>query len=226
MARTAQSQPRATLADSLPGFPGLRLSKTALAWYRPLDARRKLVPGAAAPDLLRVPAAVATRALRAAAHLVADVPAGSPPTVVWVQGASELLVRLDALTLECTTGLVTLGIPVDCDQLGKPTPILVPLAVGSANRPAGLVMSTFDRLAGPDVITRIWSAALTAFAWEALVHLASQLSAAVGKDAAGRPLVPASIAAEADLLLVQPMARHQLGAIPSPATGQVAGTPR
>ena len=65
-------------------------------------------------------------------------------------------------------------------------------------------MATLDRPIGPEPIIDEWSAALTAFAWEAVVHLAQSLCAAAGTDAAGRTLVPASIAAARGVLLISP----------------------
>jgi hypothetical protein len=130
--------------------------------------------------------------------------------VVWQQGASELLVQTDRITLACAVGLLTVAVPVRCDQLDREAPLIVPFAVGTEERPAGLVMSTFARPSGPEGVVAVWAEAVTAFAWEAVVHLAEQLSAAVGTDKLGRKLVPGTIAAARDLLLVQPMARHDL----------------
>jgi hypothetical protein len=162
----------------------------------------------AAGDWVRVPAGDAQRLLRDTARLVADLPKGSNQSVVWVAGASELLVHTDGITLTANTGLVTLAIPVDCDQLEKTAVVTVPLALGSEKNPRGLFMSTFDTPGGPDVVTDAWGGPLTAFAWEALLTLAQQLCRAAGNDARGRPLVPASIAAGGEVLLVMPMARQ------------------
>lgn len=191
-------------------LPAGDVAVPSLAWFQPLDARARLSTGAAV-EVLRVPVAVANRMLRTTIRLVADLPPRATGTLVWVQGDSELLVDAQGVQLACAPGLVTVGVPVTCDELQqRPATIPVPIAVGTAERTAGLVMATFDRLAGPELVTALWSEAIAAFAWEALVHLAQQLSAAVGKDAAGRPLVPASIGAEQGVLLVQPMARHDL----------------
>ncbi|GLC24865.1 hypothetical protein [Roseisolibacter agri] len=191
-------------------LPAGDVAVPTLDWLAPLDARARLATGAAA-EMVRVPVAIANRLLRTTIRLVADLPPRASGATVWVQGDSELLVDALAVQLTCAPALVTVGVPVTCDQLqNRPAVIPVPIAVGTAERPAGLVMATFDRLAGPEVVTARWSEAIAAFAWEALVHLAQQLSAAVGKDAAGRPLVPAAIGAEQGVLLVQPMARHDL----------------
>ncbi|MDF1504043.1 hypothetical protein [Roseisolibacter sp. H3M3-2] len=161
--------------------------------------------------LLRVPAEEATRILRTTIRFVADLPPRSTGAFVWTQGDSELQVDAFGVTLACAPGLVTVGVPVSCDQVEKPVTVPVPIAVGTPQRPAGLVMTTFDRVAAPPLIAGLWSEAIAAFAWEALVHLAQQLAAQAGKDAQGRPFVPLAVAADARLLLVQPAPRIDLG---------------
>lgn len=180
------------------------------SWFRRIDPHLDLDAGARAPDLLKVPVDVAQRILRQTVRLVADIPRGSTPDVVWVEGANELLVHTGGIGLACLTGLVTVTLPVTCDQLREDAAIQIPLGVGTTDAPTGLVMSTLTRPIGPDVIIDAWSTALIAFAWEAVLHLAQQLCAATGKDASGRPLIPASIAAERGVLLIQPMARHRI----------------
>ena len=204
------SSGRASSGGAMLHLPAGDVAVPSLDWLTPLDARARLTTGAAA-EVVRVPVAIANRLLRTTIRLVADLPPRASGATVWVQGDSELLVDALAVQLTCAPALVTVGVPVTCDQLQmKPVIVPVPIAVGTAERPAGLVMATFDRLAGPELVTARWSEAIAAFAWEALVHLAQQLSAAVGKDADGRPLVPAGIGAEQGVLLVQPMARHDL----------------
>ncbi len=172
--------------------------------------RVPIAAGVVPKKLLRIPQSDAQVLLRAAVRRVADLPVGSSATVVWHDAGAELLVFTDKITIGCSSGLVTIGVTVQCDQTDGAITLSVPIAVGTAKAPAGLVMHTFSRVAGPTVVTDRWSEAITAFAWEALLELASSISAEVGKDTAGRPLVPGSIAAEPEVLLVQPMARHDL----------------
>jgi hypothetical protein len=173
---------------------------------------KKMLPGAVAAQPLRVPVADAQKVLAATERLVADLPAGASGDVVWTQGASELLVHTGAVTIACAPGVVSVSIPVACDQVPRGATVVVPLAVGTAARPAGLVMSSFTQPAGPASVTAVWAQALTAFAWESLIHLAQELAAVAGKDHAGRSLVPAEIGAEKGLLIVLPMARNELTA--------------
>lgn len=182
---------------------GVRLSARAV-----IPAAGRVAPGAAT-GWLKLPTADVARLLRATARLVADLPRTSDQDVVWVSGASELLVHTDRLTVELTPGLVRIGIPVECDQLDEVTTVVVPLAVGTTEQIRGLFMSTFRTPDGPDVVTGTWAEPLTAFAWEALLTLAAQLAAETGRDARGRTLVPAAIAAGRGSLLVLPMAGNE-----------------
>ena len=191
-------------------LPGATITVPNANWFQPLTPNVKLRPGAVAPNMLRVPVADAQAVLRGIIHLVADVRADAPPTVVWVAGREELLVHLDGTRIACAPGLVTISLVVSCDEVKGDQRVDVAFAVGTLERPTGLVMSTFDRVQGLAVIADTWSESLTAFAWEALVTMAQQLAAGTGKDSAGRPLVPALIAADKNLLLIAAMARNNI----------------
>lgn len=191
-------------------LPGAIIAIDNPRWFQVIEPGVKLPPGRVAPGALRIPVAQAEVVLRGILHLVADIPAKAPPTVVWVQGQDELLVLLDKTRLACASGVVTISLTVQCDEVREAQRIDIAFATGSLRRPSGLVMSAFDRVQGPAVITDTWSGALTAFAWEALVTMAQQLAAAQGKDASGKPLVPSAIAAEPEVLLVTSQARNAL----------------
>ncbi len=89
----------------------------------------------------------------------------------------------------------------------------VPFAVGRPDAPRGLLMATTDRVDAPAIVADGWSAAITAFCWEAILELARRVSAESGNDQRGRPLVPGAIGADKGLLVVQPMARHDLSGL-------------
>jgi hypothetical protein len=207
-------RPDTTRPDAADGrrlvLPGATIALTHTNWFQPLKPSVKLRPGTLAPNMLRVPEADAQAVLRGIIHLVADIRAGTPPTVVWVAGQDELLVYLDRTRITCAPGMITIALVVACDELRGDQRIDVAFAVGTVQRPTGLVMSSFDRVQGPALIADTWSEAITAFAWEALVTIAQQLAAGTGKDAAGRPLVPALIAADKNLLLIGAMARNTI----------------
>jgi hypothetical protein len=182
---------------------GVELSERAV-----VRETRGVDPGRTAREWVRLPTADAQRLLRTTARLVADLPKDSNQDVVWTLGASELLVRTGRLSMALATGLVTLGIPVECDQ-SDPATVSVPLAVGTTKQVRGLFASTFTTPSGPEAVTAVWADALTAFAYECLITLAQHLAEAVGRDRQGRPLVPAAVAAERGALLVKAMARDE-----------------
>lgn len=170
----------------------------------------RLEPGAVPKQSVTVKAAQATRALRSVIRFVADVPADSAAIVVWEQEGSELWVDLSTIAVTCIPGVIRVAVTVGCDQLPEPAVITVPFGVGMPDSPTGLVMSSLSRLDGPELLTGRWTAALTAFAWEAILELARRMCAELGRDAAGLPLIPGSIAAGSSTLVVQPMARNDL----------------
>lgn len=171
--------------------------------------RTKLDPGRLG-KWTRVPVEAAQRMLQQTTRLVADLPTTGSRTVVWVAGTDELRVATDQVTLSCRQGLVVVGIPVDCDQLPPRAARLVqvPIAVGTAEEPRGLMMATVTEPEGPEVTTGLWADSLQAFAWESVLTLAREVAAATGRDRQGRALVPVAVGAEDDALLVRPMARY------------------
>jgi hypothetical protein len=201
----ARGRPASLDNAALVGLDGL-LDKAD--WFRPVRGAGKLIPGTVTKDVVAVPERDAQTALREVTRLVADLPLDTSPVVVWEADGSELEVDTAGVRLRCQDGLVTVTVPVRCDELPEGARLAVPLAVGTREAPTGLVMSTFTRLDGPELVTARWSNAVTAFAWESLLELARRLTARLGSDATGRPLVPGGIASASGLLLLQPMARH------------------
>lgn len=165
--------------------------------------------GVTADEWVRVPRTDAQRLLRAVSRLVADLPLSKNQDVVWTLGASDLLVHTGRMTIELVSGLVTIGLPVECDQVESAT-VSVPVAVGTTKQVRGLFASAFDKPLGPSMITDVWADALTAFAWECVITLAQHLAAEAGRDRQGRVLVPAAVAAEKGAFLVKAMARNEV----------------
>ena len=182
-------------------------------WFVPIHPELRLPPGKPTPDPSRIPQATASRLLRGFVRFVADIPAGASLELVWEQTPNELWVDAGSIDLTCAPGLVTVGLTVSCDELGRPTRVNVPFAVGRADAPRGLLMSTIDRVDAPALVADIWSDAITAFCWEAVLELAHRVSAQIGRDGSGLPLVPGGIAADKALLIIQPTARHDLSGL-------------
>ena len=218
-ARSGPAGIRPQLPDDVLGMP-----VADAHWFTRVDPRVTLDPGAFPDKVLRVPVATAQRLLQAAAREAAELPSGAAAAVVFTSGTGELIVHTDAMTLACAPGLVTIAVPVGCDQLPRGGSVTVPLGVGTEQKPAGLVMSTVDRPGGPAVVVDGWGPALTAFAWHALLRLTQALCAATGSDTAGDPLVPAYVGATTDILLVAPMARHRPPIVAATATARATAT--
>lgn len=128
--------------------------------------------------------------------------------VVWVASDSQLAVGLTGFEVEIGDGLLTMIIPVRCDQTG-PDHVRVTFALGADQSPAGLFAATPARPSGPAVIIAAWGDHLVAYAWQCLLGLVSGIAGAVGKDTRGNVLVPAELIASADGVMVVPMARHR-----------------
>jgi hypothetical protein len=164
--------------------------------------------GAVAP-MVRVPPTQAAELLRVAARRAVGIVRPTARTeVVWVDGDSELAVGFADLQVRFATGLITVGIPVRCDQIGKGL-VEVAFAVGAPEAPAGLYASTLRRPNGPPVVVAVWGEALVAFAWQCVLGLVSGLAGATGKDQRGNVLVPAELAVTSSALAVVPIARHR-----------------
>jgi hypothetical protein len=87
----------------------------------------------------------------------------------------------------------------------------VVLAVGAPGQGAGMFAVAARRPVGPPAVVERWADPLVALAWGTLVELASSISQVAGRDLNGDELIPGSIAADPDGLLVVPYARHPLG---------------
>ena len=184
-----------------------------LDWLFQLGTNEVIDSGSKTSRNLSVPEGEAQKILRGVVRLVADLPRRSTPEVVWTLGENELLVHTNRIKLSLSSGLVIITNSFQCAEVDGMTHIPVPLGVGTKKAPAGLVMSSFTDLEGPNVITDIWTDAITAFAWECLVELCRTITAGVGKDSQGRALIPGAIAATTGQLLIQPMARHRLSKV-------------
>ena len=160
-------------------------------------------------DRLHVDPGSASRLLQTAALRAAGIYwKTSRDTIVWAEGGRELAIVVSRVEVETGHGLVTVHLPVRCDQVGEDV-VSVSFAVGSEDRPAGLYAAAERRPRGPAVVVDAWGENLVAFAWQCLLGLLTGLTGAVGKDDRGNLLVPVEVAANADGLFVTPMARHR-----------------
>jgi hypothetical protein len=133
--------------------------------------------------------------------------AGGGDTLLWVEGDSQLLVRVSAVEVEVGSGLIMVRIPVACEEAGAAM-VQVAFAVGSDSAPAGLVATTETRPRGPAVVVDVWGDALTAFAWEAVLRVTTAVAAEGGTDRDGAGLIPVALTASKDGIRLLTLARH------------------
>lgn len=146
------------------------------------------------------------------------LPAGEadlPGVVVWENGGASLALGLDELAVEVTDGEILVTVPVFCDQLpDRRADVRILFAVGSRDRPAGLLAATPKEPQGPRLVVTAWGERLTALAWQAVLDTAAGVAASVGTDTDGTPLVATALAAAAGSIEVQPQARHPFDRLP------------
>lgn len=156
------------------------------------------------------------------ARLPAD-PAQLPASVLWQDGADALLVELAGIDVQVGDGLVTVSIPVQCDQLPNGREIIqVDIVLGTPGRPTGMLAAAAEPR-GPRVVVRRWGDALLALAWQALLDAAGGVAGAAGTDQDGAVLIPAALTASPNGLAIVAQARHPFDRV---RPGQVVGSPR
>ena len=174
------------------------------------EAGKPLPPGALGPELpLTVDETV--QAYRLVGRLVAGLPTGNsddPGVVVWRLGEDELAVFVAQIDVQTQDGAIGVVIPVACDQTGEQN-MVVRFAVGSAERPAGMLAATDHRPFGPAEIVDVWGDALVSFAWQVVVGVSARLANATNRDEDGLGLIPVGLAAGPNGLSIATMARHQ-----------------
>ncbi len=179
---------------------------TALGW--------EVVPPGKTVRPRLVPLGVVQRLLLPA--LIAAAGAGPDTTILdtrpllWENGADQLLLHLAKASVTTGEGLVDLRLVVECDQTGGAEVVLTYLTA-SPERPHGFVLATEERPRGPGVVVQVWSEALVAFGWRALVEMARMVAATRGVSTSDQPLVASTVVAVPDGLMVTAMGPHPVG---------------
>jgi hypothetical protein len=139
-----------------------------------------------------------------------------PSVVIWELGASALVVNVGELATAVEEGVVAVATPVLCDQVPRRGVVTITFAVGSPERPTGLLAATTQAPEGPQIVIDLWGEALVALAWQALLDSAAGIAAQAGVDTDGTPLVATALAAAKDRVEVIPQARHPFDRLPRP----------
>jgi hypothetical protein len=135
---------------------------------------------------------------------------------VWQDLDSELAVHHQESRAALLEGLVLVGLPTSCDQIPSTAVVdnelVVPLAVGTPNEPAGLAMAAEPVARGPELLVNVWGETAIAAAWLALVDVCRFVAELAGGDQNCRPLLPGAVSAESGVLAVVPQAQHAIDA--------------
>lgn len=112
-----------------------------------------------------------------------------PQQVVWIDGGDEVLVHIDSIRTKIADGMLLVSIDFESDQT-KRTPLVISLALGNTDDPAGLVAATDNLPRGNGLLASRWGRAAQDAVWASLLELAFD-------HATERGLSPATIAAAA-----------------------------
>ena len=156
--------------------------------------------------------AVAARqsVLEAVGAPVPSDPKQLPSSVLWQEGPDALMIDVARLEVRVGDGLVTVAIPVFCDQLPRGRGVVeVDFVVGSPERPTGLLAAATEPR-GPRVVIRRWGEALTALAWQSILGSIGGIAAAAGIDRDGASLIPTALTATPAGLGILVQARHEM----------------
>jgi len=97
---------------------------------------------------------------------------GAPPSsIVWVDGSDEVVVHLDSLESRIVDGTLVVSLELESVETGR-APLIVVLALGSADDPAGLVATTNELPRGNTALAARWGNAVQTAVWSSLIALA------------------------------------------------------
>jgi hypothetical protein len=131
---------------------------------------------------------------------------------VWQDLDSELAVVAGGIRVALREGLLLVGIPVRCDQTASDgTELVVPVALGTPDEPAGLVgtVETPARGGNPLVVAR-WGETAVAATWLAFLDVCRAVAERAGEDDDCQPMLPGAVWAMPGVLGVVPQARHAI----------------
>jgi hypothetical protein len=201
------------LRQSGPWSPGRVVIELAAECIpAPVTDGKPVPPGALAPPVSVTADQLLPLLTASLGSLYVAPDVSPPPQVIWYDHDSEALVHLDRTVVRLDDGLVLVALTLQTDQTGAGQ-LTVPLSVGSAQLPAGLVTVTESRPRGPAALADRWGGAAVAAAWRALLDTAHSLALQAGVDTSGARLVPGAVSCDGKTLSVLPQARHAIDAV-------------
>jgi hypothetical protein len=99
------------------------------------------------------------------------VPQRNSQNVIWVDHGDEVLVHLDSVRTRILDRMLVVSIDLETDQTGR-TPLVVALALGNPNDPAGLVAVTDELPRGNGLLASRWGRVVQDAIWASMLGLA------------------------------------------------------
>lgn len=130
------------------------------------------------------------------------------PQIIWRDADSEVVLHAERTRVEARDGIVAVALVLECLETDGASEVVVPFALGSEQRPAGMIVATERRPRGPAILVDRWGEAIVAAAWQALLDIASVAAGGAGDDTDGEPLRAGALLAADGSLTVVPQARH------------------
>lgn len=90
--------------------------------------------------------------------------------VIWVDKGDEVLVHLESVHVRMLNGMLLVSVDLETDQTGR-SPLVVVLAMGATNDPAGLVSVTDELPQGNGQLAARWGRVLQEAVWAAMLQL-------------------------------------------------------
>ncbi|MEU7576640.1 hypothetical protein AB0B50_03425 [Streptomyces sp. NPDC041068] len=133
---------------------------------------------------------------------------------VWQDLDSELGIHHRESRTALLEGVVLVGLRTQCDQISgsdaEQVELVVPMAVGTPQAPAGLVVAAETTARGPQLLVDVWGETAVAASWQALIAVCRYVASLAGEDQHCRPLVPGAVHASDGVLTVVPQALHAI----------------
>ena len=95
----------------------------------------------------------------------------TPANAIWVDRGDEVLVHLDSVRTRVLDRLLLVSVDLETDQTGRAS-LVVPLALGNAEDPAGLVAVTDEHPRGNGALASRWGETVQAAIWSAVLGVA------------------------------------------------------
>jgi hypothetical protein len=112
---------------------------------------------------------------RAAIEALLTPTVGALEAIIWEDAGSQIQIDVAKTRIDFTDGFALIGFSVHTDQVPS-SEVIVPFALGTPDRPTGLIAATETTPRGPSIIVARWGDAFIAAAWKILLTAVQKLA--------------------------------------------------